>query len=197
MDKWQYVVAGNLEQLDTLTESLNIIGTLAKKKRIDFSKVEDSPEVARIIQTAVSATAAKKLRTPRIALQRGLASIPLPGIDVPFHSRFLLSGVEPFRNQLYKFIHRRNINIRKLKGKYLPNLLGDEFFDISHDYVKRVYEMTDSPVLEKVLAEWIDADGNEQYHRSGEDKQQLGYILVVELLSYQFASPVQWIKSQV
>lgn len=28
----------------------------------------------------------------RVALTRGFATIPLPGIDVPFHSRFLLSG---------------------------------------------------------------------------------------------------------
>jgi hypothetical protein len=28
----------------------------------------------------------------RVVLTRGFATIPLPGIDVPFHSRFLLSG---------------------------------------------------------------------------------------------------------
>ena len=30
-------------------------------------------------------------------LQRGYATIPLPGIDVPFHSRYLWAGVMPFR----------------------------------------------------------------------------------------------------
>lgn len=32
-----------------------------------------------------------------IVLQRGFATIPLPGIDVPFHSRYLWAGVLPFR----------------------------------------------------------------------------------------------------
>lgn len=32
-----------------------------------------------------------------IQLERGYATIPLPGIDVPFHSRYLWAGVMPFR----------------------------------------------------------------------------------------------------
>lgn len=32
-----------------------------------------------------------------IKLDRGFATIPLPGIDVPFHSRYLWAGVMPFR----------------------------------------------------------------------------------------------------
>jgi fatty acid synthase subunit alpha, fungi type len=32
-----------------------------------------------------------------IILEGGFATIPLPGIDVPFHSRYLWAGVMPFR----------------------------------------------------------------------------------------------------
>ena len=32
-----------------------------------------------------------------IKLERGFATIPLAGIDVPFHSRYLWAGVMPFR----------------------------------------------------------------------------------------------------
>jgi hypothetical protein len=32
-----------------------------------------------------------------ITLERGIATIPLPGIDVPFHSRYLWAGLLPFR----------------------------------------------------------------------------------------------------
>jgi fatty acid synthase subunit beta len=32
-----------------------------------------------------------------IKLERRFATIPLPGIDVPFHSRYLWAGVMPFR----------------------------------------------------------------------------------------------------
>ena len=42
-----------------------------------------------------------------IKLDRGFATIPLPGIDVPFHSRYLWAGVMPFRAcQLTKFLFR-------------------------------------------------------------------------------------------
>ena len=32
-----------------------------------------------------------------VVLERGLATIPLAGLDVPFHSCYLWSGVMPFR----------------------------------------------------------------------------------------------------
>jgi hypothetical protein len=38
-----------------------------------------------------------------ITLERGFATIPLPGIDVPFHSRYLWAGVMPFRACEYLF----------------------------------------------------------------------------------------------
>ena len=39
-----------------------------------------------------------------LTLERGFATIPLPGIDVPFHSRYLWAGVMPFRTYLSKKI---------------------------------------------------------------------------------------------
>lgn len=45
-----------------------------------------------------------------IKLERGFATIPLPGIDVPFHSHYLWAGVMPFRACEYSsrcvFAHR-------------------------------------------------------------------------------------------
>lgn len=38
-----------------------------------------------------------------IKLERGFATIPLPGIDVPFHSRYLWAGVLPFRACTFLF----------------------------------------------------------------------------------------------
>ena len=40
-----------------------------------------------------------------IKLDRGFATIPLPGIDVPFHSRYLWAGVLPFRACMLTFYH--------------------------------------------------------------------------------------------
>jgi len=39
----------------------------------------------------------KKKAEGFIKLERGFATIPLLGIDVPFHSRYLWAGVMPFR----------------------------------------------------------------------------------------------------
>jgi fatty acid synthase subunit beta len=39
----------------------------------------------------------QKAQDGYIKLDRGFATIPLPGIDVPFHSRYLWAGVLPFR----------------------------------------------------------------------------------------------------
>jgi fatty acid synthase subunit alpha, fungi type len=40
---------------------------------------------------------AQQMSKGYIKLERGFATIPLPGIDVPFHSRYLWAGVMPFR----------------------------------------------------------------------------------------------------
>ena len=45
-----------------------------------------------------------------IELERGFATIPLKGIDVPFHSTFLRSGVKPFRSFLLKKINKTSID---------------------------------------------------------------------------------------
>lgn len=39
-----------------------------------------------------------------IRLERGFATVPLPGIDVPFHSRYLWAGVMPFRACMPRFL---------------------------------------------------------------------------------------------
>ncbi|KAH9972259.1 hypothetical protein BGW80DRAFT_1445979 [Lactifluus volemus] len=75
-----------------------------------------------------------------IVLERGLTTIPLAGIDAPFHSRYLWSGVMPFRAFLYKW--------------------------------------------------------DEEHWNAPEQWQKLSWVLLVELLSYQFASPVRWIETQ-
>ena len=45
-----------------------------------------------------------KAKEGYIKLERGFATVPLPGIDVPFHSRYLWAGVVPFRACTYMLI---------------------------------------------------------------------------------------------
>ena len=64
-------------------------------------------------------------------------------------------------------------------------------FDISCEYAQIIYNQTSSPKLDKVLKKW-----EQDKWASAENHQKLAYIILVELLAYQFASPVCWIKTQ-
>ncbi|KAI9613677.1 hypothetical protein KEM48_003676 [Puccinia striiformis f. sp. tritici PST-130] len=102
-----------------------------------------------------------------IVPERGFASIPLPGIDIPFHSRYLWAGVMPFRAYLSKKLNPAHMN---------PELLIDK------------------PILrgwKKTLKNWVE-DGWDL----PESRSKLGYVIIVDLLAYQFASPVLWIQTQ-
>jgi hypothetical protein len=55
---------------------------------------------------------------------QGVATIPLPGIDVPFHSRFLLDEVPSFREYLMRALDLNIIDPQLLENKYIPNLTG-------------------------------------------------------------------------
>ena len=50
-----------------------------------------------IVNSCYDSALEKQKTEGYIVLERGLATIPLSGIDVPFHSRYLWSGVMPFR----------------------------------------------------------------------------------------------------
>ena len=77
-----------------------------------------------------------------------------------------------------------------LVGKYTPNLIAKPF-DVSHEYAQTIYDQTSSPKLDKVLKKW-----EQDKWASAETRQKLAYIILVELLAYQFASPVRWIQTQ-
>ena len=246
VEHWQYVVAGTLLNLETLTRVLNFIR--AKKINVEHliksmtrqqveAQLRDivSTQRSTIIEETISsaksrgkagaydnlnaedeqlAAAALEAVLRDVVLTRGEATIPLTGIDVPFHSRFLRSGVAPFRAYLLKRIEPRNVDVTLLVGKYIPNVIAEPF-SLDRSYVQRVWEITGSPKLARILRHW-DADrsmsestdelsvplspltpGATQANMfAAEQQQQLGYTLLVELLAYQFASPVRWIETQ-
>ena len=188
----QYVVAGDLVALLTLSNVLNFI----KIQKIDLKKLQEimpieevREKLAEIVREVLAASLEEEKKGP-IELQRGFASIPLPGIDVPFHSRYLTGGVSPFRAYLSKRINIDAISPQALIGKYIPNLIAVPF-ELSKSYAELIFAQTESPRLDKVLKNW-EKDGWE----SPERVQRLTATLVVELLAYQFASPVRWIETQ-
>ncbi len=85
----------------------------------------------------------------QVTLQRDIATIPLPGVDVPFHSCYLLSGVPHFREYLKLTILEENVDMSLLEGKYIPNLTAKPF-EITREYVKDVLSVSGSPIMEQV-----------------------------------------------
>lgn len=91
---------------------------------------------------------------------------------------------------LSKKINPSLLNPDMLAGKYIPNLVAKPFA-VTKEYAQLIYDQTSSPRLDKVLKKW-DQEG----WASPEQRQKLAYTILVELLSYQFASPVRWIETQ-
>ncbi|KAL7933753.1 beta subunit of fatty acid synthase [Trichoderma chlorosporum] len=147
----QYVCAGDLRALDTLGGVTNFL----KMQKIDVEEMRSNIEEAKgalreIIRGCAEATLKKPLP---LELERGFATIPLRGIDVPFHSTFLRSGVKPFRSFLLKKIHKTTIDPSKLVGKYIPNVTAKPFA-LTKEYFEDVYKLTNSPKIGAVLANW-------------------------------------------
>lgn len=157
----QYVCAGDLRALDTLTGVTNYL----KAQKIDIQELmqtlslEDvKAHLVNIIRECMKQTLAKPLP---LDLQRGFATIPLKGIDVPFHSTFLRSGVKPFRSFLLKKINKTTIDPSKLIGKYIPNVTARPF-ELTKEYFEDVHRLTGSPRIGAILANW------EKYEDSAE-----------------------------
>ncbi len=130
------------------------------------------------LEAAVEALAPKKS-------DRETAYVEVPGIDVPFHSSRLRDGVERFRGALEAALPRE-IAYERLCGRYVPNLVALPF-SLDRAFVAAVAEVSGSPRLSLVLERW---------QESAADEKALARLLLIELLAYQFASPVRWIQTQ-
>ena len=96
--------------------------------------------------------AAKSLAQP-IDLQRGKATIPLSGVNVPFHSSYLRTGIDNYRKTLRKMIHKEDILPERLIGKYIPNVMG-KTFSVEKSYVEEVAQLTGSEPLQRMVESW-------------------------------------------
>ncbi|GAB3991546.1 fatty acid synthase subunit beta domain-containing protein [Nocardioides marmoraquaticus] len=113
------------------------------------------------------------------------AFILVPGIDVPFHSSELHAGVPDFRATLDSLLPE-TIDPSLLVGRYIPNLVP-RLFSLDKAFVEEVAAYVDSPLLKPALADWDTWSA---------DPSRLGRALLIELLAWQFASPVRWIETQ-
>ena len=114
------------------------------------------------------------------------AYILVPGIDVPFHSDVLRIGVDEFRRSLER-IMPRDADASALIGRYIPNLVP-RLFSLDRDFIAEIRDLVPAVSLDEILADydtWITQRPDE-----------VGRRVIIELLAWQFASPVRWIETQ-
>ena len=114
------------------------------------------------------------------------AYIQVPGIDVPFHSAVLRGGVDEFRRSLDRILPRDS-DPALLIGRYIPNLVP-RLYSLDRDFIAEIRDLVPAEPLDEILADydtWIT-----------ERRTELNRRVVIELLAWQFASPVRWIETQ-
>ena len=62
---------------------------------------------------------------------------------------------------------------------------------MSLPYLQKIVDVSGSPKISKIVKNWAD----DKYSTAAQ-LQKLGYVVLIELLAYQFASPVRWIETQ-
>ena len=112
--------------------------------------------------------------------------ILVPGIDVPFHSSVLRVGVADFRRSLER-VMPRDADPDLIVGKYIPNLVPRPF-TLDRDFIQEIRDLVPAEPLDEILADY-DTWRNEK-------PRELCRKVVIELLAWQFASPVRWIETQ-
>ncbi len=112
--------------------------------------------------------------------------ILVPGIDVPFHSSVLRVGVADFRRSLER-VMPRDADPDLIVGKYIPNLVPRPF-TLDRDFIQEIRDLVPAEPLDEILADY-DTWRNEK-------PRELMRKVVIELLAWQFASPVRWIETQ-
>ncbi|WP_405133105.1 fatty acid synthase subunit beta domain-containing protein [Nocardia sp. NBC_01388] len=113
------------------------------------------------------------------------AFVVIPGIDVPFHSTVLRAGVPEFRIKLEGLLPA-DLHPELLVGRYIPNLVPRPF-NLEREFIQEIADYVPSEPLAEVLADWDEWAAK---------PVELCRVVLVELLAWQFASPVRWIETQ-
>ncbi|KAF5864599.1 hypothetical protein ETB97_007157 [Aspergillus alliaceus] len=141
----QYVCAGQVQALQCLKTVLDHIKAAATP--LSLPSLISPDQLTLLVESQPSNL------QPTATLTRGCATIPLRGIDIPFHSSYLLPGVPGFRRCLLELIDSHTLDPKRLVGKYIPNLTARPF-DLTREYFELVRDMTGSVALHEVLNEW-------------------------------------------
>lgn len=87
--------------------------------------------------------------TAPFVLTRGKATIPLKGIDVPFHSTYLRPSVPAYRRYLEEKLKVEDIVPERFLQKFIPNVMAKPF-QLNAAYFAEAAGLTDSAVLKHI-----------------------------------------------
>ncbi|GAB3135764.1 type I polyketide synthase [Tsukamurella serpentis] len=159
---------GNLEGADEFAEIVNL-----NLRGAQYVVVGNGPGL-----DALESAIAELTDSPKAFQQ-------VPGIDIPFHSSVLRDGVPEFAARLQQLVPAE-FDYTKLVGKYLPNLVARPF-ELTADFAASILDVVPSEPVSALLADWDAAAAN---------PMATARTLLIELLAWQFASPVRWIETQ-
>ncbi|KAF4203473.1 hypothetical protein CNMCM8927_008618 [Aspergillus lentulus] len=153
----QYVCAGHNFNLYALAEVLNSLSKLPchhisqwMHESSSSTGNDQSPSTTAISSLIHEAIRSAQALPKPIVLARGTATIPLSGIDVPFHSSHLRPGVAAWRNFLLTRIRPENVQPDALEGKFVPNVMGQPF-SLDRAYIAEAARLTGSDTLRLAL----------------------------------------------
>ncbi|OLY81869.1 Fatty acid synthase subunit beta [Smittium mucronatum] len=194
-ENWQYVIAGELRLLKVFGLITDFLSLNKSHLRLMISNYESSLNSGKNVEGVFNEITKKYLQISEEKNQyddfsRSICTIKLPGIDVPFHSSYLNPGVSFIRTISYSSFDEKDLPVDFLEGRYIPNIVGKPF-ELSKEYFQLVYLHTGSQIIKKEIEQW-----NSYNLKLIKTRKRLGYIFMIEMLSYQFANPVQWISTQ-
>ncbi|KAK8091778.1 beta subunit of fatty acid synthetase [Apiospora hydei] len=146
----QYVCAGDLRALDLLQRVCDSVKKQAAGSSFSQEELADLTEslIAKLAPTYDGIASASEVQ-----LQRGAATVPLSGVDVPFHSSYLRPRMDAFRRVLLDNLDVARLSPEKLVGRYVLNVTGKPF-ELSREYFEESLRITGSERIQKVLDEW-------------------------------------------
>ncbi|WP_345001672.1 fatty acid synthase subunit beta domain-containing protein, partial [Tsukamurella soli] len=109
----------------------------------------------------------------------------VPGIDIPFHSTVLRSGVAEFEARLQELVPAE-FDYEALIGRYVPNLVARPF-ELTESFARSILAVVPSAPVAVLV---------EDFGAALATPMQTARTLLIELLAWQFASPVRWIETQ-
>ncbi|KAG0644946.1 malonyl Co-A carrier protein [Hyphodiscus hymeniophilus] len=143
VERQQYVCAGHLQALWILGQACDM---LASNPEFSMCSSKDTETIVRqLIPMA-------KVASHPIELDRGRATVPLSGIDIPFHSSYLRAGIDVFRECLVQMISEEAVVPEQLIGKFIPNVMGTPF-SLDRKYVEEAARVTGSKMLKSLLGQ--------------------------------------------